>query len=209
MKIKIHFFVSVIAWIGSIGLSVCYAMGSVSSLLSKKFGCGIIISLGGVLIGSGLLLSSVAADVLTLTFTFSGLASVGCSFLFFASLSSLPHHFNSGLCIATSVVSSGSNFSGIVFSPLITHLIKQYNLRVCFQMFSIAALIPILGGLIMHRYCRPSSKEESVVVHTVGESLRTLARNKRLLVVLLAMSLIELCYFIPYIHLVSKKYFLQ
>ncbi|XP_066910741.1 monocarboxylate transporter 13-like [Clytia hemisphaerica] len=197
------------AWVGSIALSVCFVLGTFSSYVSKKYGHGLVISIGGAFLGLGLLLSSLVADVLSLTLTFSGVTSIGCSLLYFASLSCLPCYFKSNLCIMTSIVCSGSNFSGITFSPLMANLIKQYNLRICFQMFSITALIPIIGGLIIHKYSTQPSEKESE--HSLlqneekeeGSPYSSLFNNRNYLLVLLSMSLIELCYFIPYIHLVN------
>ena len=169
------------------------------------------LSIGGAFLGLGLLLSSLVTDILSLTLTFSGVTSIGCSLLYFASLSCLPCYFKSNLCIMTSIVCSGSNFSGITFSPLMANLIKRYNLRICFQMFSIAALIPIIGGLVIHKYSTgPSEKEseQSLIQNDEkeeeGSPYRSLFNNRNYLLVLLSMSLIELCYFIPYIHLVSS-----
>ena len=145
--------------------------------------------------------------MVTLTITFSGITSVGCSLLFFGSLSCLPRYFRNNLCIATSVVCSGSNFSGVTFSPLIAHLVKHFSLRTCLQVFSITALIPILGGAFIHRHStKTQDKEREDTMNNKNDDevlyQQSLMKNRNFILIAITMSLIELCYYIPHIHLV-------
>lgn len=144
--------------------------------------------------------------MVTLTITFGGITSIGCSLLFFASLSCLPRYFRNNLCIVTSVVCSGGNFSGITFSPLIAHLVQHSSLRMCLQVFSVTALFPILGGAFIHRYSTKSKQEKrGELVTNKNDDVfyqQSLLKNRNFILIVMTMSLIELCYFIPHIHLV-------
>lgn len=199
-------FILIAAWVGSIAISVCFLFGFFSSLMCKKYGCGNIISIGGALLGIGLLLSSVVENIFMLAVTFGGVTSIGCSFLYFASLSVLPHYFKKYLCLATSFACCGISLSGVTFSPMIAYLIKMYGFQTCFQLFSITAVLPLLGGFIIQRYGTDFNYGDKVIKTKVKILDQSIFRNKKLLLVIFVMSLVELCYFTPYVHLVRNLF---
>ena len=186
------------------GYSVSLFLGCVTSVLCDRIGCGYVMSLGGVFVSLGIITSSIATSTWILFITYGLLLSFGTSCLFFSSLISLPFYFKRRLGLANGIASSGSGIGGLSFSPLLDYLIRHYGLRRTFQIYSIFALLPLIGGFIMRR--RPTKKDKEPKEKQFSQFVDLeLIRNKAFLIFTLAMSLILFAYYIPFVHLVSMN----
>ena len=161
-------------------------------------------SIGGGVTAIGLLLSSLAPNLATLFVTYGVILSIGTSCSFFSSLLALPLYFKKRLGFANGFVSAGSGVGGLTFSPLLGYLIERYGLARTFQLYSIFALLPLLGGFLIRR--KSYGTDKPIKISSCFDV--TLLRNRAFILFTMVMSLILFAYYIPYVHLVSIYWFI-
>ena len=177
---------------------VCFLFGYVTSILCKRYGCCIVMSLGGVLYCLGFILSSFAQRISLLYFTYGFLVALGMSAAFFTSLLVLPLYFQKRLFWANGFASSGAGVGALVISPLLENMIRNYGWRIAIRVYSCSSILMIVGGLCYRR-------KHPVETGSVKQQLfdKTLFTNKGYLIWSFSLCLILFGYYIPYVHLVS------
>ena len=176
--------------------------GYFTSILCDRFGCGIVLSGGGALVGLGSLASSFSPNTSILFITYGIITAVGTSCLYFSSLLCLPLYFRKHLGFANGFASAGGGIGGMFLTPFFNYCIEYYGISKTFQLYAIFGIIPLFGGIIIRR--RRSNKSKEVESSYVCKDRCPLIKNKAFILYTLALSLTLFVYYVPYVHLVRN-----
>ncbi|XP_061446291.1 monocarboxylate transporter 13-like [Rhineura floridana] len=201
-----------ISWITSIGIAVQQFASPVGSALSSCYGARPVVMAGGFFSGLGLLLASFATCLTHLYLCIGLLSGFGWALVFTPSLASMARYFKKRRVLATSLALTGVGISSFAFSPLFQFLVDIYAWRGALLIVAgMSFNLMVCGALI-----RPLTLKEDVPGPARGEAgglswekfsslfgLHLLSHCPFMRFVL-AITLINTGYFIPYIHLVAR-----
>ncbi|KAM3823908.1 monocarboxylate transporter 13-like [Vipera latastei] len=198
-----------ISWITSIGIAVQQFASPVGTALSSHYGARPVIMVGGFLSGLGLLLASFATQLVHLYLSIGLLSGFGWALVFTPSVASVARYFKRRRTLATSLALTGVCISSFAFSPLFQFLVDAYawrgglmivagmsfNLVVCGALIRPLTLKEDLSGEKLTGPCRKT------VSNLFGLHLLSHCSFMRYVV---AITLVNTGYFIPYVHLVAR-----
>ncbi len=115
------------------------ALGIVTGLCTDRWGPRIVITVGGVLLGVGVMLSSQARELWQLYLSFGLLAALGMSAAFVPCSSTVVRWFAVRRGLALSICASGSSFGTFVIPPLAAALMPVYGWRVSYFFLGLCA----------------------------------------------------------------------
>jgi MFS family permease len=115
------------------------ALGVVTGRLTDRFGPRIVITIGGCLLGSGIVLMS-QVHALWHLYVFLGLiAASGMSAAYVPCNATVVRWFTVKRGLAISITSSGASFGMFIFPPLTTAMIAAYGWRTSYLMLGVLA----------------------------------------------------------------------
>ena len=188
-----------IAWIGSLGYGLCLTCGLLTSNITERISARFVMVSGAFLAVLGFLASSFMANAHGLFFSYSLLTSLGMSGLFFSSILVLPLYFKKRLMMANGIATSGCGIGCLAISSGLEYLIRTMGLRKTFQIYAGMAALSIFGGLIITR--KPNKKFKPFGLKSLINT--HVLRNKAYLLFCLAIAMVLLGYYVPFVHLVS------
>jgi MFS family permease len=161
----------------SVFLAGSAVSGILMGRLTDKYGTRLPLSLSGFLITLGLLLCSQIHTVWQL-YLFYGIASLGAGVTFTLPPATAQRWFFKRRGLALSILAAGTGIGGVVFAPLIAHLISSHGWRFAFIiMGAITFVIFLIAALMTSR--SPEEKglkaygAEEVVSHSQkGEGVK-------------------------------------
>uniref|UniRef100_UPI00398F565F monocarboxylate transporter 4-like n=1 Tax=Pristiophorus japonicus TaxID=55135 RepID=UPI00398F565F len=150
------------AWISSILLAMLYGTGPLCSILVNRFGCRPVMMVGGIFASLGMILASLATNIIQIYLTVGVITGLGLALNFQPSLIMLNRYFDKRRPLANGLSAAGSPVFLCFLSPLGHFLSKQYGWRGGFL---------ILGGLLLNccacaalmRALTPSPKEKAKI----------------------------------------------
>lgn len=191
--------------VGSLCVGTTFAMSPVASLLADKFGARITVICGGLIGSIGLLLSSWAFKVPYLWITYGGLLGVGSTMAYAPSLAVLAHYFNRRLGFANGIATAGSSvFTALLPIPLAA-MLDAIGLQNTFRVMAALTLSVALCGIafktpvVMDSWI-DEDKEPTGCCEVLNKSIW---KNRRFVVWVIAIPLALFGYFVPYVHLVQ------
>ncbi|CAM4690252.1 unnamed protein product [Lepidochelys olivacea] len=199
-----------VSWITSIGIAVQQFASPVGSALSTQYGARPVVMAGGVLSGLGMFLASFATSLTHLYLSIGLLSGFGWALVFTPSVASVARYFKKRRTFATGLAFTGVGLSSFAFSPLFQLLVDTYAWRGALLVVAgMSFNLVVCGALI-----RPLTlKEDLAGAGDPGGSclgkLSTLFGLPLLfhwpfMRFVLAVTLINTGYFIPYVHLVAR-----
>ncbi|XP_061077732.1 monocarboxylate transporter 3 [Conger conger] len=129
------------AWISSIMLAMIYGSGPLSSIMVNKFGCRLVMLIGGLLASGGMIAASFATNIIQLYVTAGVLTGMGLALNFQPSLIMLGRYFDRRRPLANGLAAAGSPVFLSILSPLGQLLLDHYGWRGGFL---------ITGGLLLN-----------------------------------------------------------
>lgn len=193
------------ALVGSLCVGTTFAMSPVASLLADKFGARITVVCGGVIGVVGLLLSSWAFKVPYLLVTYGGLLGVGSTMAYAPSLAVLAYYFNRRLGLANGLATAGSSvFTALLPLPLAA-MLDVIGLQNTLRVMAVLMLTVVVCGVafkspvVTHNW-NEDDQESSGCCDVLNKSIW---RNRRFVVWVIAIPLALFGYFVPYVHLVQ------
>lgn len=164
--------------------------------------------IGGILTASGLFLSAVFYEnISVLFFTYGIMFGFGAALAYTPTIAILGHYFKNYLGIVSGFVTSGSSvFTAILPIPL-SYLLKTYGLSVTFCVLGGASCVVMLCAMIYKPLQppppAPKRKPGQSAINLLAKSLVNVDNWKRKRYVIWALSIpIALVgYFAPYVHL--------
>lgn len=200
-----------ISWITSIGIAVQQFASPVGSALSIRYGARPVVMTGGFFSSLGLLLASFATSLAHLYLCIGLVSGFGWALVFTPSLASVARYFKKRRTLATSLALTGVGLSSFAFSPLFQLLLDTYAWRGALMIVAgMSFNLVVCGALI-----RPLTLKEDLSGPAAGNAgrldMKTLSSLFGLHLLshwpfmrfVLAITLINAGYFIPYVHLVA------
>lgn len=214
----VHYFdqsAQAISWISSTGLAAQQFFSPLGAALSNAYDTRVVVMTGGCLAGLGFIMASQATCLLHLYLTMGVLSGLGWALVFTPMVATVMAHFTRRRTLALGVALSSIGLSSFAFNPLFQLLVELYTWR--------GALL-ILGGLSLNilpcgALIRPPRRSKSPQ-NTVPQSKAPLASWPRrissylelsllferpYITYTLAVTLLNVGYFVPYFHLVAHS----
>nr|XP_056719667.1 monocarboxylate transporter 13-like [Euleptes europaea] len=201
-----------ISWITSIGIAMQQFVSPVSSALSTRYGARPVVMAGGFFSSLGLFLASFATSLAHLYLCIGVLSGFGWALVFTPSMASMARYFKARRTLATGLALTGVGLSSFAFSPLFQLLVDTYAWRGALMIVAgMSFNLVVCGALI-----RPLTLKEDLAGPTTGDSAGMglkkfsslfglhLLSHWPFMRFVLAVTLINTGYFIPYVHLVAR-----
>jgi len=129
----------------SVYVFVYSALGLISGRLTDRWGPRIVLTAGGCLLGSGIMLMSRVGMLWHVYFVLGLLAASGMSAAYVPCNATVVRWFALKRGLALSLTSSGASFGMFIFPPLTTALITGYGWRGAYLVLGLLALCTIIG----------------------------------------------------------------
>lgn len=199
-----------VSWITSIGIAVQQFASPVGSALSTQYGARPVVMAGGFLSGLGMIMASFATSLTHLYLSIGVLSGFGWALVFTPSVASVARYFKKRRTFATALAFTGVGLSSFAFSPLFQFLVDTYGWRGALLVVAgMSFNLVVCGALI-----RPLTLKEDLAGpgDPGGSCLGKLSTLFGLPLLshwpfmrfVLAVTLINTGYFIPYVHLVAR-----
>ncbi|XP_019713863.1 monocarboxylate transporter 13 [Hippocampus comes] len=204
-----------ISWISSIGLAAQQFFSPLGAALSNAYDARPVVMAGGCLAGLGLILASRATCLLHLYLTMGLLSGLGWGLVFTPMVATVLASFTQRRSFALGLAFSSIGLASFTFNPLFQFLVETYAWR--------GALL-IIGGLSLNivpcgALIRPRRRQQPNDLVKVDSESRwscggvfgrvasylelSLLCERPYLTYTLALSLLNVGYFVPYVHLVA------
>ncbi|XP_075906818.1 monocarboxylate transporter 13 [Nelusetta ayraudi] len=214
----VHYFdqsAQAISWISSTGLAAQQFFSPLGAALSNAYDTRVVVMTGGLLAGLGFIMASQATCLLHLYLTMGVLSGLGWALVFTPMVATVMAHFTRRRTLALGVALSSIGLSSFAFNPLFQLLVERYTWR--------GALL-ILGGLSLNilpcgALIRPLPRSKATR-NTEPQSKAPLASwpsriasylelsllfERPYVTYTLAVTLLNVGYFVPYFHLVAHS----
>ncbi|XP_029310355.1 monocarboxylate transporter 13 isoform X2 [Cottoperca gobio] len=203
-----------ISWISSTGLAAQQFFSPLGAALCNAYDARLVVMTGGCLAGLGLILASQATCLIHLYLTMGLISGLGWGLVFTPMVATVMANFTRRRTLALGLGFSSIGLSSFAFNPLFQLLVEMYAWR--------GALL-ILGGLSLNivpcgALIRPQrrskarakvdseSRSRSAVLHRVSNYLELpLLCERPYITYTLAITLLNVGYFVPYFHLVAHS----
>ncbi|KAL1453127.1 hypothetical protein WDU94_007299 [Cyamophila willieti] len=152
MEFLIHFGESKAktSWIGSLFMAVPLLLGPVASSFVDKYGCRKMTMLGGIISGTGFVLSATIGNSIEAQYiTFGCIAGCGLSLTYVTAVVSIAYWFDKKRTLATSLGACGTGIGTFVYAPLTQYWIEEYGWRGTILMLAGTFLQMCICGAIM------------------------------------------------------------
>lgn len=145
-----------------------------SGRLLEKFGARKIATVGGILYGAGVMLTS-RADSLTDLYLFYGIiAGIGVGFVYVSPLTTCIKWFPKKKGLVTGIVVGAFGLGNIVFKSVIQYSIKNYGVSQTFLILGIIYLILVVAGA---QFLLPPPKTKHISLHNHNEQKNMTVRH--------------------------------
>jgi len=181
------------AWI--YGLQAATMLGSSRPLgrLADRVGARPVIVAGALLMGVGLLLTSVASDMWEVWITYGILFGVGTGCEFGPVQGAVARHFDRHKGLALGLVLAGSGVGTLVVAPTAAHLIDAVGWRATLQILAVVVVaLTLLAALLIRDTPEPAAPE----------SASALWRDRRFRLIYAAVLFGAFGYIVPFAYLV-------
>ena len=177
--------------------------GPVTSILVGRFGNNKVMSSGGIICASSLVLSSFATTTNMMFITFSFLYGIGTCMCSSPTMTITPQYFDKYLSVATGITVAGSSFGTLIMGPLSQLIIDYGGWRMAFRVFAgFCLLTSILNSQIR---TLPHMKRRPGEGHSFIKDLQ-IWKSRVFVVWTISITLVMFGFYIPYVHLVSAFY---
>lgn len=159
---------AVASWIPAILSALCLVLAPVSSALSQRFSCRLVVFIGGLFCALGLTLSYFATNLTHLFFTFGVLTGIGGGLSTTPGIIIVSQYFDKRRALANGLCVSGTAAGSFVFPMLIDRLVRAFGFH---------GTILILGGCMLH-VCASAALYRPPVVDTDSSTEDTDVQNR-------------------------------
>ncbi|KAL3846511.1 hypothetical protein ACJMK2_017491 [Sinanodonta woodiana] len=137
------------AWVGSLTTAVMYGIGPIASMLTNKYGCRVVIILGGIISFLGLFGSNFSPNIYVLFVTFGIITGAGYGLVFIPAITAVSLYFDKRRTLAAGIAASGVGVGNFLFPAMIRWLNNMYNWRASILVLSALNLNIIVCGLLI------------------------------------------------------------
>ncbi|XP_031781947.1 uncharacterized protein LOC100123194 isoform X2 [Nasonia vitripennis] len=137
------------AWIGSLFMAVPLLSGPIMSALVDRYGCRKMTIAGGLISGTGFVLSSFANSIGVMYLTFGVLAGLGLGLCYVTAVVSIAFWFDKKRTLAVGLGACGTGIGTFVYAPMTTYFIQEFGWRGCVLLLSGTFFNMIVCGTVM------------------------------------------------------------
>ncbi|XP_013386015.1 monocarboxylate transporter 13 isoform X2 [Lingula anatina] len=137
------------AWVGSLNFGMLCLSGPVSSIVSERFSCRVVVMVGGLTACAGLVLSAFATSISYLYVTLGILTGFGFGLCFSATVFVVSLAFDRHRSLAMGISMSGVGAGMVVQPYLIEYLIHRYGWRGSMLILAGLMLQSVVCGALM------------------------------------------------------------
>lgn len=212
-KFSIYFFNFIsAAMVGSLTIGTTFLLSPVSGVLTDRIGLKRTTFIGGVLMTSGMMLSSVLYyNIYFLYVTYGLMFGLGAALAYTPTIAILGHYFKRHLGIVSGFVTSGSSIFTVILPKILEKLLEYGMPTACIAM-GISSTIVILCALIY----KPLQLPPPPPKRKMGQSSLSIAKmhlkslvhvdnfkKRRYIIWIISLPIALIGYFVPYAHLVK------
>ena len=117
------------AWIGSLFMAVPLLSGPIMSALVDRYGCRSMTIVGGLISGTGFVLSSFGNSIEVMYLTFGVIAGLGLGLCYVTAVVSIAYWFDKKRNLAVGLGACGTGIGTFVYAPMTTYFIEEYGWR--------------------------------------------------------------------------------
>uniref|UniRef100_A0A672Y8L7 Monocarboxylate transporter 2-like n=1 Tax=Sphaeramia orbicularis TaxID=375764 RepID=A0A672Y8L7_9TELE len=158
---------SEIAWVSSVMLASMYAGGPVSSVLVNRYGSRPVVMVGGVMVGTAMLLASFGTSIMHLYLCVGLIGGFGLAFNLQPALTIIGTYFQVKRPLANGLAMTGSPVILSTLAPLNQFLFDSFGWRGSFLILGSICLNCCVAGSLM----RPVTKSQSCAERFIDFSL--------------------------------------
>ncbi len=171
--------------------------GPLAGRLYDRYGPGVVVSAGGILLGAGLALTGLVQMLWQYYLSFGVLGAAGIAFIMIPATAAVSRRFPHSRGTAMGIISAGASSSALIFYPLIAWLIASLGWRAAFEIYGLIVVLgvvpltllffraplPVADSAPENRGIRPSPSPASTLTlvtengvapeQTLGAALRT------------------------------------
>lgn len=140
---------STTAWIGSLFMAVPLLSGPIMSALVDRYGCRKMTIAGGIISGTGFVLSSRVDSIGVMYLTFGVLAGLGLGLCYVTAVVSIAFWFDKKRTLAVGLGACGTGIGTFVYAPMTTYFIEEYGWRGCVLLLAGTFFNMIVCGTVM------------------------------------------------------------
>ncbi|KAK9524761.1 hypothetical protein VZT92_017129 [Zoarces viviparus] len=204
-----------ISWISSTGLAAQQFFSPLGAALCNAYDARVVVMTGGCLAGLGLILASQATCLVHLYLTMGLISGLGWGLVFTPMVATVMANFTRRRALVLGVGFSSIGLSSFAFNPLFQLLVETYAWRGALLILGALSLnIVPCGALIRpRRRSKAPAKADSESGSSRAALLRRVSSYLELSLLLerpyvtytLAITLLNVGYFVPYFHLVAHS----
>ncbi|XP_037117955.1 monocarboxylate transporter 13 isoform X1 [Syngnathus acus] len=206
-----------ISWIASTGLAAQQFFSPLGAALSNAYDTRPVVMAGGCLAGLGLILASRATCLLHLYLTMGLLTGLGWGLVFTPMVATVMASFRQRRSFALGLAFSSIGLASFTFNPLFQYLVETYAWRGALLILGGLSFNIVPCGACIRPRRRPKGPAKVKAATESGQScggaLRQVASYLELSLLCerpyvtytLAISLLNVGYFVPYVHLVAHS----
>ncbi|KAM9296687.1 monocarboxylate transporter 6 [Gastrophryne carolinensis] len=162
------------AWLPSIIVAVLHAGGPLCSIMVERLGCRATVIAGGLLSGTGMVISSFSQNIIHLYLSAGVVGGLGLCLTFQAAVTVLGYYFIKRRTLANALAATGASIGMAVWPLSAQYLLETMGWKGSFMIFGGVLLNCCVCGAIMRPVKAPTAitlKGESIVVqHGTVES---------------------------------------
>ncbi|XP_057711441.1 monocarboxylate transporter 13-like isoform X3 [Corythoichthys intestinalis] len=204
-----------ISWISSTGLAAQQFFSPLGAALSNAYGARPVVMAGGFLAGVGFVLASRATCLLHLYLSMGLISGLGWGLVFTPMVATVMASFTRRRTFALGLAFSGIGVASFTFNPLFQFLVETYAWRGALLILGSLSLNIVPCGALIRSRRRPKvqAKVEAESGRSCGGAIQRVASYLELsllcerpyLTYTLAITLLNVGYFVPYVHLVAHS----
>lgn len=199
-------------------LGTTFILSPLAGVVTDKIGMRYTVALGGVFTSCGMFLSSFYVDNINVLFlTYGVMYGIGAAFTYSPSLAVLGHYFDRYLGKVTGFATTGSCVFTAIMPFIYNHLLQEYGLPSTLRIIAMLSSLILLCAIL---YESPPAKTEAIPVKEIADKKKEKKqggasimaglksaiymdnwRKKRYVIWVLAITISQLGYFIPYVHM--------
>ncbi|XP_037614735.1 monocarboxylate transporter 13 isoform X2 [Sebastes umbrosus] len=204
-----------ISWISSTGLAAQQFFSPLGAALCNAYDARVVVMVGGCLAGLGLILASQATRLVHLYLTMGLISGLGWGLVFTPMVATVMANFTRRRVLALGLAFSSIGLSSFAFNPLFQLLVEMYAWRGALLILGALSLNIVPCGALIRPQPRSKAPAKvdsesksscAAVLRRVSSYLElSLLFERPYITYTLAISLLNVGYFVPYFHLVAHS----
>lgn len=182
------------SWIVSIAAGLMLGAGGVTGRLSDRWGPGRVVAGGGVLVGAGLALSSLASSVWHVYLAYGVVLGFGVACAFVPSIATVGQWFERRRGLAIGVAVAGTGVGSLVIAPLSSSLIDSFGWRGAMRILAAIGVAALLAAGAVLRARLPMQR--------AGGAWTTVRSNPAFHLLFFSGVIASYGYWVPFVHIV-------